>query len=107
MATFVLVNRAPTNYTPSADTFAAFNAWFARLGANLVDRGNPVFASRTLGNNGPDTTLGGYTLVIAEDLEAAVALAKGHPLLQQGGGVEVGELTILNRGTRQVGDDPA
>jgi hypothetical protein len=60
-----------------------------------------------LGNNGPDTTLGGYTLICADDLEGAVALAKGHPLLHQGGGVEVGEFTILNRDTRQVGDDPA
>ena len=107
MATFVIVNRAPTNYAPSADAFAAFNAWFAWLGANLVDRGNPVFAARTLGNNGPGTTLGGYTLVTADDLEAAVALAKDHPLLHQGGGVEVGQLTLLNRGTRQIGDDPA
>jgi hypothetical protein len=77
------------------------------LGANLVDRGNPVLDSRALGNTGADTTLGGYTLIHADDLEAAIALAKGHPLLQQGGGVEVGELTILNRGTRQLGDDPA
>jgi hypothetical protein len=107
MATFVIVNRAPKNYTPSADALAAFNVWFARLGVNLVDRGNPVFDSRTLGNSGADTTLGGYTLIDADDLEAAVALANGHPLLRQGGGVEVGELTVLNRGTRQIVDDPA
>jgi YCII-related domain len=107
MATFVIVNRAPKQYTPSADALAAFNAWFEQLGANLVDRGNPVFDWRALGNTGADTTLGGYTLIHADDLEAAIALAKGHPLLQQGGGVEVGELTVLNRGTRQLGDDPA
>lgn len=46
-------------------------------------------------------------MVTADDLEAAVALAKDHPLLHQGGGVEVGQLTLLNRGTRQIGDDPA
>jgi hypothetical protein len=106
MARFVIVNRAPKQYTPSADALAAFNAWFEQVGANLMDRGNPVFESRTLGNTGADTTLGGYTLIYADDLEAAVALAKGHPLLHQGGGVEVGELTVLNRGTRQIVDDP-
>jgi hypothetical protein len=93
MATFVIVNRAPKHYTPSADAMAAFNAWFEDLGANLVDRGNPVFEARTLGNSGADTMLGGYTLITADDLEAAVALAKGHPLVHHGGGVEVGELT--------------
>ena len=38
----------------------------------------------------------------ADDLEAAVALAKGCPFLEDGGGVEVGALTILNRGTRPI-----
>jgi hypothetical protein len=107
MAMFVLVNRAPKHHTPSPEAMAAFNAWFEQLGANLVDRGNPVFAARTLGNSGADTTLGGYTLITADDLDAAVALAKGHPLLHLGGGVEVGELTVLNRGTRQLVDHPA
>ncbi len=46
MPTFLITNRAPKNYRGSADTMAAWNAWFEHLGANLVDRGNPVFASR-------------------------------------------------------------
>jgi hypothetical protein len=68
------------------------------LDANLVDRGNPVFVRSTLGNCGADTVLGGYTLVAADDLEAALRLAKGCPMLDAGGGVEVGELTLLNEG---------
>jgi hypothetical protein len=54
------------------------------MGANLVDRGNPVFESSTLGNCATDTVLGGYSLVTADDLEAAVALAKGCPALEEG-----------------------
>jgi hypothetical protein len=102
MPTYLITNRAPKKYRGSADTVAAWNAWFERLGANLVDRGNPVFARRMLGNCGTDTELGGYTLVIADNLEAAVALAKGCPHLVVGGGVEVGELTMLNSGLRAL-----
>jgi hypothetical protein len=50
--------------------------------------------------------LGGYTLITADSLDAAVALAEGHPLITRGGGVEVGELTLLNKG-RHLISDPA
>jgi hypothetical protein len=43
--------------------------------------------------------LGGYSLITAADLEAAVILGKGCPFLENGGGVEVGELTLLKPGT--------
>jgi hypothetical protein len=98
MPTFLMTNRAPRNYTGSPAAMAAWNAWFEQLGAHLVDRGNPVFERTALGNTGPDTQLGGYTLLTADTLEAAVSLAAGCPLLEEGGGVEVGVLTELNSG---------
>jgi hypothetical protein len=101
-STFVLVHRAPHNYTGSPEAMAAWNAWFEHLGANLVDRGNPVFERRTVGNCGAETALGGYTLITAADLEAAIALARGCPIVEEGGGVEVGELTLLNSGLRPL-----
>ncbi|HMA47606.1 MAG TPA: YciI family protein [Frankiaceae bacterium] len=107
MPTFLIANRPSTTYTPSADAMAAWNAWFEGLGTHLVDRGNPVFTSRALGDCGTKTRLGGYTLITADDLDAAVALAQGCPVLTQGGGVEVGELTLLNRGTASIVDNPA
>jgi hypothetical protein len=106
MPTYVIVNRPPKGYTGSAESMAAWNAWFESLGADLVDRGNPTFTTSTLGNCGTDTALGGYTLVSAGDLDAALALAKSCPVLQSGGGVEVGELTVLNHGTRPIGENP-
>ncbi|NKQ58626.1 hypothetical protein HFP15_37865 [Amycolatopsis sp. K13G38] len=87
----------------SAEAAAAWTAWFDRLGENLADRGNPVFTRHTLGEDA-GTQLGGYTLVTAENLDAAVALAKDCPMLAEGGAVEVGELTPLNRGTRAAAD---
>jgi len=104
MGTYVIVNRVPEGYAGSAESRAAWNAWFERLGESLVDRGNPVFARSTLGNCGADTVLGGYTLVRADSLETALALASGCPALESGGGVEVGELTLLNRGRYRIAD---
>jgi hypothetical protein len=46
-------------------------------------------------------------MIVADDLEAALALAKGCPDLSEGVGVEVGVLTELNPGTPQTGDTPA
>jgi hypothetical protein len=95
MSTFLIVHRAPKNYVGSADVMTAWNTFFEDLGSNLVDRGNPVFERSMLGNCATDTVLSGYTMVSADDLEAAVALANGSPVLQEGGGVEVGELAAM------------
>jgi hypothetical protein len=66
------------------------------MGASVTGPGSPAFARSTLGDTGPDTALAGYTVITADDLEVAVALAQGCPVLGQGGGVEVGELTTVN-----------
>ncbi|MCW2884446.1 MAG: hypothetical protein QOE54_4302 [Streptosporangiaceae bacterium] len=108
MSTYVFSYRAPKTYNMgTTDAVAAWSAWFEQLGANLVDRGNPVFERSTVGNCGADTALTGYSLVTADDIEAAVALAKGCPILENDCGVEVGEITVLNRGTRAIDEDSA
>lgn len=102
MPTYLISNRPPTDYRPSPEAAAAWNEWFDSLGPHLVDRGNPTFAPEALGAPAGETTLGGYTLVDADDLDHALALAAGCPVLRAGGGVEVGELALLNRGTTAV-----
>jgi YCII-related domain len=98
MTTFVFTYRMPENYTPGRpDAMAAWNAWFERIADNVVSRGNPVLETATLGNYGADTVLGGYSLVTADDLDDALAIAKGCPALDAGCGVEVGVITELNR----------
>jgi uncharacterized protein YndB with AHSA1/START domain len=98
MPTYLITNRVPAGFTGSPEAFAAWTTWFTELGDSLVDRGNPAFSQTTLGNGGPGTVLGGYTLITAGSLEEAAALAAGHPLLARGGGIEIGELTPLNKG---------
>jgi hypothetical protein len=78
-----------------AEAIARWNSWMESLGASLLDRGNRVADARKLGKCDGDTRSGGYSLVTAEDLEAAVALAKGCPGLEMGGGVEVGLVAAL------------
>lgn len=94
MPLFVLAYRNPIGYTPTAESTAAWRAWFAGMGDQLADLGKPVIGDRAvLGDHGPGRTeLGGYSLIDAPDLDAAVAIAKECPLLDGSGGVEVGRL---------------
>ena len=97
MAKFLLAYRAPKVYNPGPTVMADWNAYFAGLGSALVEIGDPVFDRRTVGRDVADTVLGGYSVIVADDLEAAVALANGCPLLDDGGAVEVGAITQLDR----------
>jgi YCII-related domain len=100
MKSFLFVYRSPRDYTPGRpETFAAWEGWFKSMGASLADFGNPVFERHTLGRTADDTVLGGYSLINADDLDAAIAIAQGCPHIGEGGGVEVGELTPLDRQT--------
>jgi YCII-related domain len=94
MPLFVLAYRHPIGYTPTAESTAAWRAWFAGMGDQLADLGKPVVGGRAvLGDCGPGRTeLSGYSLINVPDLDAAVAIAKECPLLDSSGGIEVGQL---------------
>jgi hypothetical protein len=92
VSTNLFTFRAPGGYAPSAETFDAWAAWQLKLGARLKDRGNAGFAAAAVGASAADTTLGGYSLIRATSLDAAVGLARGCPILPHGGAVEVAEL---------------
>ncbi|HMD51960.1 MAG TPA: hypothetical protein VKG62_04540 [Solirubrobacteraceae bacterium] len=75
---------------------AAWGAWFGSLGSAIVDAGNPFGPSMTVASGGAvseggNSELTGYTVVQAEDLASAGELAKGCPVLSNGGTVEVYE----------------
>jgi hypothetical protein len=93
MSTFMFTYHFPKTYPQgSPDNVAAWRAWFQSMGANLADAGRPVIERRTLGNTPLETLHGGYSLVTADDIEAAVKLAEGCPGLRNQIGIEVGEL---------------
>lgn len=100
MANYLLVYHGgsmPESAEEGAKVLEAWNSWFSTLGDALVDGGDPVGRVRTIANNGTVSDGGinpssGYSVIKADSLDAAVALAKGCPLLNGGGGsVEVAE----------------
>lgn len=92
MPTYLLSFRMPSNYASTPDTRARWNAFFAGISTHLEDIGNPIFTRRPVGETGAGTELGGYSLINATGLDEASSLAARCPLVNAGGGVEIGEL---------------
>jgi hypothetical protein len=94
MAKYVLAYKGGNMAATDEEREAAMAAWagfLGGLGDALVDAGNPFGLSASLGNGGGAPALTGYSIISAGSLEEATAKAKGAPVLQGGGGVEVYE----------------
>lgn len=88
--------KAPESPEEGAKVMAAWTAWFEGMGAAVVDGGNPAGMSKTVSasgvaEDGGANPVSGYSLVNAADHDAAVEMAKGCPILSDGGTVEVAE----------------
>src|ERR1700722_2417081 len=91
MAKYVFSFRVPSDYQPNAGTPAEWQAWFGGLGSALADVGHAVTDYASLGEvGGSGSRMVAYSVVSAEDMDSALGLAKGCPVLRVGGGVEVG-----------------
>jgi len=101
---FLFSYRVPKNYRPGAETGKAWQAWFESLASSRADTGHAVLHSRALGNLDAETRLGGYSVVTAEDIDEAVALATGCPALRLGGGVEIGAIPERTRSLQAATD---
>jgi hypothetical protein len=78
---------------------AKWGQWFQTLGPAVVNIGNPLGASTSVepsGSNGAAKSgLSGFSIISAEDLDAAAELAKGCPVLEGGGKVDVYEAIAI------------
>ena len=91
MAKYVFSFRVPSDYAPHAGTAAEWRAWFGGLGSALVDVGNAVTDYSSVGEvGGSGSRMVAYSVVSAEDMDSALALAKDCQVMRVGGGVEVG-----------------
>lgn len=87
----------PETEEEQAQVMAAWGAWMGALGEAMVDPGNAVGQAKTIQADGSISLGGGanpvtgFTLINAADIDEAVSLAKGCPILESGGSIEVGE----------------
>lgn len=110
MSRFVYLYRGPATpmeeFTPEqgAQQLKAWTEWAAQVGPALVDFGSPFGEGTALSDDGSSAQPGeqnGYSIVEADSLDAAQALAKDHPFLAEGKGrfaIEIFELLPMPTG---------
>jgi hypothetical protein len=101
MTKYVLAYHGSAEMPDSEGEMAAimerWGAWFAGLGEHLVDGGNPIARAMTVNTDGRVSDggganpLSGYSIISADSMDAACDMAKGCPVLQNDGTVEVAE----------------
>ncbi len=79
---------------------ARWGRWFEELGSAVIDGGAATGTAKTVGpagsvSNGGSRGLSGYSVVSADSLDAAVEVAKGCPVLEIGGSVDVYEAITI------------
>jgi hypothetical protein len=99
MPQFIFSYRSAKAYDARTDPdgLAAWSAFINDvIASSVVDPGWPVFEpAAVLGEAGPSTQHGGYAIVTADNLDAAVSMARRCPTITRGGGVEVAALAEL------------
>jgi len=80
-----------------AESLDAWGSWFGSMGAAVIDGGNPVGKSSTINsdgsvvNDGGANPASGYSLIEASDLDDAISKARGCPILNVDGSIEIAE----------------
>lgn len=73
----------------------AWGAWYTSIGGAVKDPGNPMTAAKSIASDGAITdgggTATGYTILTADSLDDAVAMAKDCPVLQGGSSITIYE----------------
>jgi len=86
----------PESPEEGARIMARWEAWMGGLGDALVNPGNPLGNAKTVSSagvsdDGGSNPLTGFSIVAADDMGAALAMASGCPHLEFGGTIEVAE----------------
>jgi len=73
---------------------SAFGAWLAQAGSAVTDAGAPLRPATQVANGTPlpRVSIGGYSVIEADDVDGAVAVLKSHPFVARGGTLQVDEL---------------
>ena len=101
MTKFMFVYHAPMSPADAAppdpeqmqEVMGQWMAWAGKVGDGMVDFGTPLANGVRVaadGGTSPSTReVAGYSIIEADDLDAALALAKDHPHLNMPGGCEI------------------
>ena len=99
MAKFVVIYSGGMGMAADPDEqqkiMAEWGAWYGKMGPAIADGGAPFGASKNVTAEGvADGPLGdkpatGYTIITAENLEAAAAACADHPHINHGGQVQI------------------
>ena len=87
----------PASPEEGEKVMAKWMSWIGGHGDTFVDGGAPVGLSKTVTSSGVADDGGanpasGYSIVLAGDIAAAAEIAKGCPIHESGGSVEVAEI---------------
>ena len=94
----------PESEEEQAEHMAAWAAWMGAIGPAFLDQGAPCSMAKTVTRSGVTdggggNPISGYGLVEAVDIDAAVEMAKGCPIVTLGdGSIEVAETFEVNMG---------
>ena len=101
MAKYLFVYHGGSHPETEAEVAAVMDAWgnwLGGMGSAVVDGGNPVGMPTTVNsdgsvaNDGGSNPVSGYGMFEASDLDDATNKAKGCPILEAGGSVELAEV---------------
>lgn len=89
--------RKPESPEEGAAMMEKWKAWLAGLGDAVVNPGTPLGMSKTvssegIADHGGPNPLMGFSVVSAESMEAALAMARICPTLEFDGTIEVAEM---------------
>ncbi len=96
MAKFLLVyygGKTETDPKKAKELMDAWTKWLQSVGKAVVDAGHQTTPGKIVSKTGVTdigaNAVGGYSIFQAENLDAAIKLAKGAPLVPRGGTVAV------------------
>lgn len=95
--------KMPETPEEGAEGMAKWQAWADSLGSTLINPGTPVGVTRVLTPDGvsaesASNPIMGFSIIEAENMEAALALLKECPHLEYGGTLEVSEMLPIPGG---------
>lgn len=88
---------APTDPAQAEQIQAAFGRWLASAGDAVTDPGAPLRPATQVSNGSapPHVAIGGYSIIEAEDVDAATEVLRTHPFVARGGTLQVDEAVSI------------